>query len=205
MPARRELTMKQIRYIMRLSAENVSAREMGRRLGVARSTAQNYLTRIAKAGLVWPLPEAMTDEVLEAHLFAKSGTTTGARHRVEPDWQQLAREIKRPGVNLMVLWEEYRLVQPSGYGYSRFCDLYRGFEKRLSPVMRQHHEAGDKLFVDYSGKKVGVVDSATGEIRLAEIFVGVLGASGLIYAESTWTQGLPDWIGATKSVPMCVC
>lgn len=196
MPAKRELTMKQIRHIMRLSAENVSAREMGRRLGVARATAQNYLARIAKAGLVWPLPEEMTDAVLEAQLFAKSGTTTGARRRVEPDWQQLAREIKRPGVNLMVLWEEYRLAQPSGYGYSRFCDLYREFEKRLSPVMRQHHEAGDKLFVDYSGKKIGVVDGATGEIRWAEIFVGVLGASSLIYAEATWTQGLPDWIGA---------
>ena len=80
--------------------------------------------------------------------------------------------------------------------YSRFCDLFREFERRLSPVMRQHHAAGDKLFVDYSGKKVPIVDPDTGVVREAEIFVAVLGASSLTYAEATWSQALPDWIGA---------
>ena len=97
---------------------------------------------------------------------------------------------------MVILWEEYREVHPEGYGYSRFCDLLRGFERRLTPVMRQHHVAGDKAFVDYSGKRIGIVDPATGEIREAEIFVGVLGASNLTYAEATWTQQLPDWTGA---------
>jgi transposase len=96
----------------------------------------------------------------------------------------------------MVLWEEYRQSHPEGYGYSRFCDLYREFERRLSPVMRQHHAAGDKVFVDYSGKKIGIADPATGEVRYAEIFVAVLGASSYTYAEATWTQTLPDWIEA---------
>ena len=96
----------------------------------------------------------------------------------------------------MVLWEEYRDAHADGYGYSRFCDLFREFERRLSPVMRQNHVAGDKVFVDYSGKKVAIVDPATGEIRAAEIFVAVLGASNFTYAEATWTQSLPDWIGA---------
>ena len=120
----------------------------------------------------------------------------GVRRRAEPDWATLAREMKRPGVNLQVLWEEYRDVHRDGYGYSRFCDLFREFERRLSPVMRQHHVAGDKLFVDYSGKKVGIVDPATGVVREAEIFVGVLGASNYTYAEATFTQSLPDWNGA---------
>src|SRR5439155_23641489 len=110
--------------------------------------------------------------------------------------RRLSRELKRPGVNLMVLWEEYRDAHPEGYGYSRFCDLYREFEKKLSPVMRQHHAAGDRVFVDYSGKKAPIVDPVTGEVREAEIFVAVLGASNLTYAEATWTQTLPDWIGA---------
>ena len=92
--------------------------------------------------------------MLEQRLFARAGVRPGVRRRVEPDWASLARELKRPGVNLMVLWEEYRDAHPDGYGYSRFCDLFRGFERRLSPVMRQHHAAGDKVFVDYSGKKV---------------------------------------------------
>jgi len=96
----------------------------------------------------------------------------------------------------MVLWEEYRAADPHGYGYSRFCDLYREFERRLSPVMRQHHVAGDKVFVDYSGKKIGIVDPATGEVRDAEIFVAVLGASNYTYAEARWSEGLADWIGA---------
>ena len=123
------------------------------------------------------------------------------RRQVEPDWSSLLREAKRPA-NLMVLWEEYREVHPDGYGYSRFCDLFREFERRLSPVMRQHHAAGDKLFVDYSGKKVPIVDPDTGVVREAEIFVGVLGASSLTYAEATWSQALPDWISARASVPL---
>src|SRR4051794_27370939 len=196
MPARRELTMRQLRQMLRLAREGVSAREIGRTLGVARSTVQDNLKRAEAAGLRWPLPAEITDPVLEQRLFAPAGVRPGLRRRVEPDWAWLARELKRPGVNLMVLWEEYRDAYPDGYGYSRFCDLFRGFEQRLSPVMRQHHAAGDKVFVDYSGKKVPIVDPMTGEIREAEIFVAVLGASNLTYAEATWTQTLPDWIGA---------
>ena len=176
--------------------DGVSAREIGRRLGVARSTIQDNLKRAAAADLKWPLPDDVTDDALECRLFAKAGVEPGQRRRIEPDWAELARELKRPGVNLTVLWEEYREIHPEGYGYSRFCDLLRGFERRLTPVMRQHHVAGDKAFVDYSGKKIGIADPSTGEIREAEIFVAVLGASNLTYAEATWTQKLPDWTGA---------
>jgi transposase len=104
--------------------------------------------------------------------------------------------MERPGVNLLVLWEEYRALHPQGYAYSRFCQLFREFERRLSPTMRQQHVAGQKGFVDYSGKRVPIVDPLTGEVRTAEIFVAVLGASNLTYAEATWTQTLPDWIGS---------
>jgi transposase len=196
MPAKRELTMRQLRQMLRLAHEGVSAREIGRRLGVARSTVQDYLKRTAAAGLIWPLPEEVGDDALEQRLFARPGFKTGQRRRVEPDWAELAREMKRPGVNLMILWEEYRDANPEGYGYSRFCDLFRGFEQRLTPVMRQHHVAGDKVFVDYSGKRIGIVNPVTGEIREAEIFVAVLGASNLTYAEASWTQKLADWTGA---------
>jgi transposase len=195
-PAKRELTMRKLRQMLRLHYDGVSTHEIGRTLGVARSTVRDNLDRAEKAGLVWPLAAELTDDRLEEQLFSKAGFVAGVRRRAEPDWPALAREIKRPGVNLMVLWEEYREAHPDGYGYSRFCDLFREFERRLSPVMRQHHVAGDKLFVDYSGKKIAIADPATGEIREAEIFVGVLGASNLTYAEATFTQSLPDWIGA---------
>ncbi len=196
MPAKRELSMRQLRTLLRWRHEGVSAREIGRRLDVARSTVQDNLKRAAAAGLAWPLADDVTDDVLEDRLFGRAGFAAGQRRRVEPDWAALARELKRPGVTMMILWEEYRETHPEGYGYSRFCDLLRGFEKRLTPVMRQHHVAGEKAFVDYSGKRIAIADPKTGEIREAEIFVGVLGASNLTYAEATWTQQLADWTGA---------
>ena len=153
MSAKRELSMRQLRTLLRLHHGGVSAREMGRLLGVARSTIQDNLKRAAAAGLAWPLADDVTDDALERQLFGRAGVT------------------------MMILWEEYREAYPEGYGYSRFCDLLRGFERRLTPVMRQHHVAGEKAFVDYSGKRIGIVDPSTGEIREAEIFVGVLGAS----------------------------
>jgi transposase len=196
MPAKRELTMRQIRELIRLDHEGVGAREIGRRLGIARSTVQDNLHRVRLAGLTWPLPPTLTDELLEQKLFQRPGVKAGVRQHTEPDWGYLAREMKRAGVNLTLLWEEYRQRDPGGYSYSRFCDLFRQFERRLSPVMRQHHVAGDKLFVDYSGKKVQIIDPATGAVHAAELFVAVLGASNYTYAEATWTQSLPDWIGA---------
>jgi transposase len=196
MPAKRELTMRQLRQILRLYHQGVSAREIGRRLGVARSTIQDNLKRAQGAGLAWPLPVELTDELLEQRLFSRAGTKPPYRHRPAPDWAAVARELKRQGVNLMILWEEYRAAHPDGYAYSRFCDLFGEFERRLSPSMRQNHVAGDKVFVDYSGKKISIVNPVTGEIHEAELFVAVLGACSYTYAEATWTQTLPDWIGS---------
>ena len=178
--AKRELTMRQIRNILRLASEGISARQIGRLLGAVRSTIQDNLKRAQVAGLAWPLPADLTDAVLEERLFAHNGAVRGVRRRAEPVWSELVCELKRPAVNLMVLWEEYRAGHPEEYSYSRFCDLFRKFEARLSPVMRQEHRAGDKVFVDYSGKKLGITDPATGEVRFAEIFVAVLGASSYI-------------------------
>src|ERR1700734_1779645 len=196
MPAKRELSMRQLRHLLRLHHGGGSAREIGRRLGGARSTVQDNLKRAAGAGLAWPLADNVTDDALELRLFGRAGVETGQRRRIEPDWAALARELKRPGVTMTILWEEYREINQEGYGYSRFCDLLPGFERRLTPVMRQHHVAGEKAFVDYSGKRISIVDPTTGEINEAEIFVGVLGASNLTYVEATWTQQLPDWTGA---------
>ena len=136
MPARRELTMRQIKQMLRLARDGVSSREIGRTLGIARSTVQDNLARASAAGLTWPLGPEVTDAVLEQRLFARAGVKQGMRRLPEPDWPCLVREMRRPGVNLTVLWEEYREVHPDGYGYSRFCDLYREFERRLTPVMR---------------------------------------------------------------------
>jgi transposase len=138
----------------------------------------------------------LTDAAIEERLVPAPSCKSGARRYPEPDWGALVGEMKRPGVSLTILWEEYAAVHPQGYDYSRFCKLFRAFERRLSPTMRQTHVAGHKDFVDYSGKKVPIVDSLSGEVRLAEIFVSVFGASNLIYAEASWTQSLRGWVGA---------
>ena len=107
------------------------------------------------------------------------------------------REMKRKHVTLLIVWDEYIAANPGGYSYSRFCELYRAFETKLSPTMRQTHAAGERLFVDYAGDGVPVVvDRLTGEIRMAQIFVAVLGASSFTFAYASWTQALPDWIDA---------
>jgi transposase len=194
--------MRRVREILRLKYEcGASDRAIAVAVGVARSTVQLCLTRAAAAGLAWPLPATLTDQGLEALLFAPTGgSRPGIRHKAEPNWAVIHRELRRPGVTLLLLWEEYRALHLQGYGYSRWCELYRSWEGRLSPTMRQAHPAGERLFVDYAGHTVEVVDGSSGEIRPAQVFVAVLGASNYTYAEATWTQSLPDWIGSHTRV-----
>ena len=196
MPAERT-TMRQVREVLRLKFAGVPTREIARRVGVAASTARATIDRFQAAGLSWPLPAAMTEAALEARLYANVGTKQGHRRQVEPDWAAIHRELKRKHVTLSILWDEYIERHPDGYRYSRFCELYRAWESKLSVTMRQTHAGGDKLFVDYAGDTVPVIiDRLTGATRPAQIFVAVLGASNFTYAEATWTQGLGDWIAA---------
>jgi transposase len=190
--------MRQVREVLRLKfVGGVPIREIARRIGVAASTVRATIRRFQAAGLSWPLSEDMTDAVLEARLFADAGTKQGYRRQVEPDWASIHRELKRKHVTLSILWDEYIAHDPEGYRYSRFCELYRSWEGKLSVTMRQTHVGGDKLFVDYAGDTVPVIiDRLTGEARAAQIFVTVMGASNFTYVEATWTQALADWIGA---------
>ena len=191
----KRLPMRKIRDALRLRAGGLSMREIAASLGVGQSTLSDYLKRAARAGLVWPLPEALTDAALEAMLFQPVGGATRRVH-AQPDWPTIHRELRRKDVTLALLWEEYRAAHPDGYGYSRFCELYRRWEGRLAPTMRQHHVAGERMFVDYAGATLPVIDAATGTVRQAQLFVAVLGASNYTFAEATWTQSLPDWIGS---------
>jgi transposase len=189
--------MRRVREIVRLTfAVRMSGREIARRLGIAPSTVRETLKRFEAAGLTWPLAEDVSEEALEQRLYGAAGSKQGHRRHTEPDWAAIHRELKRKHVTLSILWEEYIERHPDGYRYSRFCELYRSWEGRLSLTMRQSHAGGDKLFVDYAGDGVPVVDRLTGEIRQAQIFVAVMGASNFTYAEATWTQALADWIGA---------
>jgi transposase len=191
MPAAR-LSTRKILEILRLTGEeHRSIREIADSLGLPHSTDARYRSRFRAAGLPWPLPVDIDEVTLEEHLFAR--TSSKALRRPIPDWATVHRELKCKGVTLQLLWQEYEQQQHAdGYQYTRFCLLYRAWAKQIDPVLRHEHRAGEKVFVDYAGPTVDVVDVATGEVRGAQILVGVLDASNFLCAEATWPQSLPD-------------
>ncbi|MGH7417779.1 MAG: IS21 family transposase, partial [Candidatus Rokuibacteriota bacterium] len=186
--------MRQIREILRLKHEGrLSCRAIARACGAGVGTVSEYVRRAQAAGLAWPLPPELDEARLEALLFPPAETL---REQVPLDLVGVHQELKRPGVTLHLLWEEYREVHPGGYGYSQFCEIYRRWAGKLRPSMRQHHRAGEKTFIDFSGKQPHLVDRGTGEEIPVELFVAALGASSYTYAEATATQQLHDWVGA---------
>jgi len=188
--------MRKVREVLRLKFDGGQTnRRIARSCQISRPTVADYLLRFEAAGLAWPAAAALDDATLEHKLFAPASPAPSAQRAV-PDWRHVHQELRRKSVTLTLLWHEYKAAHPEGFQYSWFCDQYRAWSARLDVVMRQEHRAGEKLFVDYAGQTVEVVDRRTGEIRSAQIFVAVLGASSYTYAEATWTQQLPDWIGS---------
>ncbi len=190
--AAKRLSMRKIKEVLRLRAQGLSDRKVARSVKAARTTVRRIRRRAEAAGLGWPLPEDLTESALEALLFPPH-PPPGVYPRPIPDWKHIHAELRRDGVTLQLLWLEYKEAHPDGFQYSRFCDLFRQWKDCLDPVLRQEHKAGEKTFVDYAGQTVPVVDPETGEVREAQIFVGVLGASNFTFAEATWTQSLADW------------
>jgi transposase len=195
MPAER-LTMRKTKEVFRLRFDcQLSNRKIAESCLIARSTVAEYLFRFQQAALSWPLPEAMDDARLEELLFPPT-VLPPSTERPLPDWLYIHSELRRKGVTLSLLWQEYKAQYPTGYQYSQFCYWYRQWAKKIDPVMRQEHRAGEKLFVDYAGMTIAVYDYQAAKAREAQIFVAVLGASNYCFAEATWTQSLPDWIAS---------
>lgn len=196
MPQKR-LSMRKIKELLRLKHDcGLSCRAIARSCKMSRSAVSECLRRAELAGLSWPLPDDQDDAHLEARLYP---TTTGIPNdqRPLPDWPEVHQELKRhKGTTRFLLWQEYKSDHPAGYQYSRFCDLYDQWRGRQDLVMRQVHRAGEKLFLDYAGQTVPVVDGQTGEVRQAQVFVAVFGASSYTYCEATWSQSLTDWIAS---------
>lgn len=192
---RERLSMRKIHEILRLSWESkLSNRSIARSCGISHSTVSEYVRRAQAAGLSWPLPEALDEDQLYQMLFPKPASPS-ERVIPEPDWRTIHTELRRKSVTRRLLWLEYREAHPDGYGYSYFCELYRLWAQKLDPPMRLSHKAGEKVFVDYAGQTVRIVDPETGEIREVHIFVATMGASSYTYAEAQWTEDLPNWIG----------
>ena len=193
--AAERLPMRRLREILRLKLEaGLSQRAIARSARIAQSTVCEYVGRAQAAKLTWPLPaELDEDATLERLLFPAEHHPVA--QRPEPDWAWVHRELRRQHVTRMLLWQEYREGAAAGLEYSQFCDRYRGWAKRLPVTMRQEHRAGERLFVDFSGDGLEIVDRPTGDIVVAKLFVAVLGASNYTYVEPVLREDLPTWIG----------
>jgi transposase len=194
--------MRKVREVLRLKyACGLPQREIAASCAISKGSVSEYLTRAREAGLTWEIASSLSDAEVEARLFKQVGRNEPST-RAPIDFEWVHRELRRTGVTLQLLWVEYQQAVVSRgdgarpYQYSQFCDLYASWRSRLAVSMRQVHRAGEKAFVDYSGKKPHVVDAETGEVREVELFVMVLGASNYTYAEATLTQTLPDFLAS---------
>ncbi|HHH38865.1 MAG TPA: IS21 family transposase [Sedimenticola sp.] len=187
--------MKKIHDVLRLHHEaHLSHRKIARACGISKGVVSKYLALAKAQGITWPLPEGWGEAELEARLHPDIERPI---RFIEPDFPAMHQELKRKEVTLQLLWSEYAAVHgPHAYRYSQYCHHYRRWQARQKRSMRQLHKAGEKLFIDYCGPTVPVVDRHTGELRQAQVFVAVLGASSYTYAEATWSQQLPDWIAS---------
>jgi transposase len=192
---RPHISMRKIRDALRLSLhEGLSLRDVAASLQMPFTTVGDHVRRAKAAGLSWPLPDGVDDDALEALLFAIPAPVSV---RPLPDWAKIHVELRRPQVTLMLLWLEYKEAAPDGYAYSQFCLLYRRWQRRVDVVMRQEHKAGEKLFVDFPGRRIPIYDERIGEVAFeAELFVAVMGASSYLYAEALRSQELLHWVTA---------
>ncbi len=184
--------MRSIREVARLQFEfGLSQHDIARSVNLGRTTIREMLARFRRAGLSWPLSTELSDSQLEELLYPQAGMTKCP----EPDWQYVHRELRRRAVTLRLLWTEYRREHPDGLGYTQFCTHYRTVTQQLEVTMRQVHPAGERMFVDYAGMTLPIIER-TGEIRAAQVFVATLAASGYSYVEATGTQDEADFINA---------
>nr|WP_131111339.1 IS21 family transposase [Sulfuricystis thermophila] len=195
--AAERIAMHKIKELLRLKYEcALSFEQIARALKVSKGVVAKYVKAAEVVGLDWGQIKDLDEDALERRLNLRRGRGAASDH-VVPDFARVHQELKNKSVTLALLWEEYRQGYPdAAYQYSRFCDLYRAFARSLKRSMRQIHRAGEKLFADYAGDTVPVIDPATGEICRAQIFVAVLGASNYTYACATAAQTQADWLGA---------
>ena len=187
--------MRQIREVLRLHLQaGLSYAETGRALKMAKSTVGAVVLMARAAGVDWATAQQLDDAELERRLYRPP--VPRCSRQLEPNYAWIHQELKRPGVTLQLLWEEYARGNRLAYKYTSFCIKYRAWVVSLARSMRQTHVAGEKLFVDYAGQTVPIFDAATGEITPAQIFVAVLGASNYTHACATARQTMDDWLGA---------
>lgn len=187
--------MNDIKEVLRLKYHNqLSSRKIRDITGISKSTVNEYIALFEQSGLELQVALSLRQEQLEQKLFPKAPTLHPIASKPLPDFAYIHQELKQKGVTRELLWQQYREEHPDGYGITQFKEHYNRYARTLNPSMRQIHYAGDKLFVDFSGLTLSYVDSHTGEVKKAQIFVAVLGASGYTFAHACESQNTEDFI-----------
>ena len=189
--------MRKLKEVLRLRYElKLDQRQIARSCSLAVSTVHQYLQRAEAANLRWPLPEGWEDGRLEAALFPCPESKPQPQ-KSPPDFAAVHEQLRRHRhTTLQLLWEEYREAHPDGYRYSRFCELYQRWRRKLDVVLRQEHKAGEKAFIDWAGATIPIHDPVTGVVWHASLFVAALGASSYTWAEATRDQQMESWLRA---------
>lgn len=185
--------MRKTREICRLAHLKLSGRAIARAVGTSNSTVSDALSRLKAADLTWADIEPMSQCQLERRLYREAGEV--ASDPREPDWTAVRLELANDQhVTLQLLWAEYRREHPDGYSYSWYCERYRAWRARADPVMRQEHVFGQKVFVDWAGDTVPLIDAESGEVTSAHLFVAVLGASNYTFIEAFPDEGTSSFL-----------
>jgi len=189
--------MRKLKEVLRLHSLGLSQHQIARSCSISQSTVHEYVSAAQAAGMKGPLPEDWDDQQIERTLFPQRPAPAIWRKHPEPDWSGIHQDLQtHKNLTLQLVWQEARESNPDGYGYSRFCELYRRWLKKLDLVLRQDHRVGEKMFVDYAGATIPIHNSESGEVHPAAVFVAVLGASSYTFVEATTGQDLRNWIGS---------
>ena len=191
--ARRRKSMNKVREIIRLDELGFAQRQIARALNVSRPVVAQYLRDFKTTGLSYGDIKDMGDDKF-ADIFIKKTGKSKRQQALSEQFTYMAKELKRIGVTLYLLWEEYRRENPDGYSYSQFCYHFQVW-RNLSPLtMHIEHKAGDKMFVDFTGKHMWFYDREKKQQQKAEVFVAILGASQYTYVEAVLSQQKEDWL-----------
>jgi transposase len=194
------MSMRKLKEVLRLKwACGLTHRQISRAIGISVGAVSKFAAQANQAGLDWAAAEALSDDELNARLRpAAADATATALRRIEPDYAALHRELRRKGVTLQLLWEEYAEANPGQrtYRYTQLCQKYKDWAKSIKRSMRQQHRAGEKLFADFAGATVPILARNGGVEFEAHVFVAVLGASNYTFACATRTETMADWIGS---------
>lgn len=198
--ANKRIQMRKVRELLRLKFEqNISARQAAKIIGIGKTAASQYIAGFRASGLKISNVAAMSDSELLNVINIKKESENLLYKELSSLFPYFEKELKRTGVTLQLLWKEYTETRTDYYGYSQFCHHYYHWRKQKKVSMRMEHKAGDKMFVDFAGKKLQVVDPETGEIKEYEVFVSVLGASQLSYIEAVASQTKTDWVAMNQN------